>query len=177
MMMMMTNNKNFSTSTNKNPIDNKWSKNECSFQYKKAINNNRISRAKLISDSKTIFYKEIKTIKQTLINNGFPNYIADEQIKRMIKQVSQQNKHCNTPLNKNTFIRHFYRNEMHNNYELDEHILIHWFKETYSPVILIKIKLIIYYNKSKISNPVINNNFTPSIVVLKKKLYINLNFC
>ena len=41
---------------------------------KKAIINNLISRAKLISSFKTIFHKEIKNIKQTLINNGFPNF-------------------------------------------------------------------------------------------------------
>ena len=36
-----------------------------------------------------IFYIEIKkNIKQTLINNGFPNYIFDEQIKCIIKNVS-----------------------------------------------------------------------------------------
>ena len=59
---------------------------------KKTIINNLISRAKLISSSKTILYKEIKNIKQTLIYNGFPNYIVDEQIKCMIKNVNQQNK-------------------------------------------------------------------------------------
>ena len=67
------------------------------YKKKKAIINYLISRAKLISSSKTIFYKEIENIKQALINNGFPNYIVDEQIKRMIKNVNQQNKHCTTP--------------------------------------------------------------------------------
>ena len=38
---------------------------------------NLITRAKVTSSSKTIFYKEIKNIKQTLINNGLPNYIVD----------------------------------------------------------------------------------------------------
>ena len=58
---------------------------------KKTIIHNLISRAKLISSSKTIFYKEVENIKQALVNNGFPNYIVDEQIKRMIKNVNQQN--------------------------------------------------------------------------------------
>ena len=70
-------------------------KRACRFRYKKAIINLLISCAKLISFSKTIFFKEIKNIKQTLINNGFPNYIVDEQIKCIIK-----NKHCNTQPNK-----------------------------------------------------------------------------
>ena len=52
-------------------------KSECPFRYKKAIINNLIFSAQLISSSKTIFYKELKIIKQTLINNGFPNSIVD----------------------------------------------------------------------------------------------------
>ena len=64
---------------------------------KKAFINNLISHAKLISSSKTIFYKEVENIKQALINNGFPNYIFDEQIKRTIKNVNQQNKDCIIP--------------------------------------------------------------------------------
>ena len=39
-----------------------------------------------------IYHKEVENIKEALINNGFPNYIVDEQIKRMIKNVNQQNK-------------------------------------------------------------------------------------
>ncbi len=68
---------------------------------------NLISHAKLISFFKTIFHKEIKNIKQTLINNQFPNYIVNEQIKRITKYVSQQNKHCNTPPSQQTFIKLF----------------------------------------------------------------------
>ena len=55
-----------------------------------AIIHNLISRAKLISSPNTTFYKEVQYIKQALINNGFPNYIVDEQIKRMIKNVNQR---------------------------------------------------------------------------------------
>ena len=95
---------------------------------KKAIINNLISHAKLISSSKTIFYKEVGNIKQALINNGFPNYIVDEQIKRMIKSINQQNKHWTSPPSQQTCIKLFYRNQMHNTYKSDEKIsktLIH----------------------------------------------------
>ena len=103
-------------------------KSECPFRYKKkqkkkTIIHNLISRAKLISSSKTIFHKVVKNIKQTLINNGFPNFIVDEQIKCMIKNVNQQNKHCTTPPSQQTFIKLFYRNQMHYNYKSDEKIL------------------------------------------------------
>ena len=140
------NNNNFTTSTYKKPSSNNSCtfnfKSECPFRYKKAIIHNLISRAKLISSSKTIFYKEVENIKQALINNGFPNYIVDEQIKRMIKNVNQQNKQCTTPSSQQTYIKLFYRNQMHYNYKSDE--------------------------KFKTSNLVIRNNSSPSIGVLQK---------
>ena len=109
-VLIGTNNNNFTTSTYKKSSNNNTCtlnfKSECPFQYKKEIINNLISRAKLIS-SKTIFYKEIKNIKQTLISKGFPDYIVHEQIKHIIENVSQQNKHCNTPSSKQEFIKLF----------------------------------------------------------------------
>ena len=80
-VLIDTNNNNFTTFTYKTPSNNNSCilnfKSECPFRYKKAIINNLISCAKLISSSKTIFYKEVENIKQALINNGFPNYIVD----------------------------------------------------------------------------------------------------
>ena len=106
------NNNNFTTSTYKKPSNNNFCtlnfKSECPFRYKKGIINNLIFRAKLISSPKTIFYKEIENIKQALINNEFPNYIVDEQIKRMIKNVNQQNKQCTTPPSQQTYIKLFF---------------------------------------------------------------------
>ena len=108
------NNNNFTTSTYKKPliitpVPSTLKVNAAS-DIKKAIINNLISHAKLISSSKTISYKELENIKQALINNGFPNYIFDEQIKRMIKNVNQRNKHCITPPNQQTYIKLFYHN-------------------------------------------------------------------
>ena len=57
-----------------------------------------------------IFYKEVKNIKQSLINNGFPKYIVDEQIKLMIKNVNQQNKYCTTPTSQQIFIKFEHQN-------------------------------------------------------------------
>ena len=55
------NNNNFTTSTYRKPCNNNAFavnfKSECQFRYEKAIINNLISRAKLISSSKTIFQK------------------------------------------------------------------------------------------------------------------------
>ena len=44
----------------------------------------------------------------------------------MIKNVSQQNKHCTTPPSQQTFIKLFNYNQMHYNYKLEnENILKH----------------------------------------------------
>ena len=110
-------------------------------------------------------------MKQTLINNWFPNYTADEQIKRTIRNVSQQNKHCNSPTNKQKNIKLFLR---HYNYKLIENILKTLIKINILPTDPNKkIKVIIYYNKFKTSNQVI----PPPRLGFCKKLtfYINLN--
>ena len=54
--------------------------------YKRSIIKTLISRAKLLSSSRTLFLNELKNIKQTLMNNGFPNYIADTEIKQFINK-------------------------------------------------------------------------------------------
>ena len=93
---------------------------------------------KLISSSKTIVNKELKNIKQMLIINGFPNKIVDVEIKHTIRNVNQQNKHCNTPANKQKFIKHFYRNKMHYNNKLDENIFKTLIKRNILPMDLTK---------------------------------------
>ena len=50
-------------------------------------------------------------------------YIVDEQIKRMVKNVNQQNIYCTTPPSQQKYIKLFYRNQMHYNYKSDEKIL------------------------------------------------------
>ena len=86
----------------------------------------------------------------------------------MIKNVNQQNKQCTTPSSQQTYIKLFYRNQMHYNYKSDEKImktLIH--KNILPTDPNKKIKLIIYYNKFKTSNLVSSN-------LLKQKLH---HFC
>ena len=52
--------------------------------------------------------------KQALINNGFPNYIVDEQIKCIIKNVNQQNKQYTTPSSQHFTTITFYLRIMKN---------------------------------------------------------------
>ena len=55
------------------------------------------------------------------------------QIKCIIRNVSQQNKHCNIPTNKQKVIKLFYQNQMHYNYRLDVNILKRLIKRNILP--------------------------------------------
>ena len=60
--------------------------------------------------------------------------VVDEQIKFTVKNVSQQNKHCNTQPNKQIINNKlFYRNQMHYNYKSDENIFKMLIKKKYTP--------------------------------------------
>ena len=89
-------------------------------KYKIAIIKNLIHRAFYISSSKTIFYKELTNIKQTLINNNFLNKLVDQQIKLDLHNI-HKNKNNNTTNNNNiNRINLYYRHQMHNNNKLDQ---------------------------------------------------------
>ena len=83
-------------------------KSECPEQHKTAMTKNLIYRAQLISSSKTIFYAELKNIKQTLINNDFPNHIVNEQIKRAMKNIKSNCNGNNTTSNNSKYIKLFF---------------------------------------------------------------------
>ena len=77
--------------------------------------------------------------------------------------------HHHTPSSQQTYIKLFYRNQMHYNYKSDEKILKTLIHKNILPTDPNKkIKLVIYYNKFKTSNLVIRNNSSPSIGVLQK---------
>ena len=64
--------------------------------------------------SRTIFLHELKNVKQTLINNAFPNYIVDTEIKHFINKTEQHN--IDNILNTKQSINIYYKNQFHNNY-------------------------------------------------------------
>ena len=110
----------------------------------------------------------IENIKQALINDGFPNYFVDEQIKRMIKNVNQQNIHYTS--SQQRYIKLFYCNQMHYNYKSDEKILKTLIQRNILPTDPNKkIKLIIYYKKFKTSNLVIKKISHLRLVFWKKQ--------
>ena len=75
----------------------------------------------LLSSSRTIFLNKLKNWKQTLIiNNGFPNYIVDTEIKQFINKPEHNTDNI---LNHEQSINLYYKNQFHSNYKIDEHIL------------------------------------------------------
>ena len=59
-------------------------------------------------------------IKQTLINNEFPNYIVDTEIKHFINKTEY---YIDKTLNHKQPINLYYQNQFHDNYKIDKHIL------------------------------------------------------
>ena len=113
-------------------------------------------RAFYISSSKTIFYKELANIKQTLIKNNFPDELVNLQIKLEVQNINKSNNSINT--NNTNRINLYYRNQMHYNYKLDEQAITNIIKTHIKPIEKRKqIKLIIYYTKFTVSNLIAKN--------------------
>ena len=123
---------------------------ECPQKYKIAIIKNLIHIAICIFSSKTIFYKELINIKQTLVNNNFPNKLVNQQIKLYLHNIYKNN---NTTNNNNTNrINLYYRNKMHYNYKLNEQAITNIMKRCIKPIKKQKqIKLIVFYTKFETS--------------------------
>ena len=140
--------------------------NECPPKYKIAIIKNLIHRAFYIS-SQTIFHKELTNIKQTLVNNNFPNKLVDQQIKLYLQNINKNN---NTTNNNNTNrINLYYRNQMYYNYKSDEQAITNIIKRHLKPIEKQKqIKLTIYYTKFKTSKLIVKNNTNSVKMYLKQ---------
>ena len=132
--------------------------------HQRTIIKTLISGAELISSSRTIFFNELRNIKQILIYNGCPNYTVDK-IKDSIHKTEQHN--IDSTLSHKKPINLHYQNQFNNNYKIDEHVL----EKTYPKNVLPtdpnkkkkKTRLIIYYNNFKISNLIISNNSSPYV--------------
>ena len=60
-------------------------------------------------------------MKQTLINNGFPNYIVDPEIKHFINNTEQHN--MDNTLNYKQSINLYCKTQFYSNHKIDEYIL------------------------------------------------------
>ena len=68
-------------------------------KYKIALIKILLHKAYHISSSKTIFYQELKNIKQNSVNNNFPNKLIDQQINQYLHNI---HKNSNKNNNNNT---------------------------------------------------------------------------
>ena len=136
-------------------------KSECPNRYKIAVIKNFIYRAKTISSNDNIFFKALSNIKQTLINNNFPNHIVDQQIRITLKNHygNNGNKQINKPSDAEKTITLFYCNQFHCNYKQDETTMKTLIRQHISAVDpTSEVKLIIYYRKFKTQNLLLDNN-------------------
>ena len=132
---------------------------ECPQKYKIAIIKNLIHRTFYIS-SKIIFYKELTNIKQTLVNNNFPNKQVNQQMKLYLYNIHKNN---NTTNNNNANrMNLYYRNQMQYNYKLDKQAITNIIKTQK------QIKLIIYYTEFKTSNLIVENNTNSAKILLNQ---------
>ena len=81
-----------------------------------------------------MFMNELKNIKQTLINNGFPNYIVNREIKYFINKTEQHN--IDNTFNHKQSINLYYKNQFYSNYKIDEHMLKNLIQKIFSLLIL-----------------------------------------
>ena len=96
-------------------------KSECSQKYKNSVITNYLNRAYNITNNWLEFHQEAQHIKQILINNNFTNTVVDTHIKKFInKKINNEESIKNE--NKNP-IKVLYKNQMQNNYKLDERII------------------------------------------------------
>lgn len=89
---------------------------QCPKRYKIAVITNFVNRAYKNSSSQRIFLGELKHIKQRWVNNDFPSYIIDKQIKSFLQKIHNTHNKNTIPQNINIF----YCNQMHNNYKQNE---------------------------------------------------------
>ena len=107
MMMMMISLYKTLTNDNSTLLNNQ--------KYKMAIKKNLIHRAFYMSSSQAISYKELTNLKQTLVNNNFPNKLVDQQLKQYRHNIHKNNYTTNDD-NTNRINLHC-RNQMHYNYK------------------------------------------------------------
>ena len=73
--------------------------------------------------------KELTNIKQTLVNNNFPNKLIDQQIKLYFHKINKNKNNTNTKI-----INLYYKNQMHKNCKLDEQVITNIINKPIKPI-------------------------------------------
>ena len=133
-------------------------KSECVDKYKDSVITNYLTRAYKISDSWNTFHREIKHIKQVLVNNNYSNRTVDQHIKKFLeRKVIEEQTRDNSQI-----IRIFYQNQTHANCKLDEKILNNIVQSNVKCTEENKkLRIIFYYKNQKTHSLIMKNNLSP----------------
>ena len=149
---------------------------ECVQRYKDSVIFSYLNRAYKVTRTWKDFDQEIQQVKQLLVNNNFSNTEIDSHINRFIDKKMQTSD--TSSQQKPTELKIFYKNQMHQNYKLEERILKEIIYENTKCVNpQEKLTLIIYYKNLKTSNLIMKNNPSPKPPTLQQHNVIYMYSC
>ena len=130
---------------------------ECPLRYKVSVLTNFLKRAYKVSSNWTLFNVECARIKQIMVNNGYSNSFVDENIKRFINRVKQDE--TETQPNTGQCKKLFYCNQYSSNYKDDERVLKKLITNNVKTVKAEdRLKFVIFYQNRKTRDLVMKNN-------------------
>ena len=138
---------------------------ECPDKYKLSVINNYLNRAYRISDTWQKFHQEIAHIRQTLVNNNYPNTVFDNQLRNFLEKKQSKEE----PLKNKQLIPIYYESQMHKNYKIEERIIKDIvYNNTKCLDESSKINLVFYYKSPKTANFVMKNDMSPTTTMLQQ---------
>ena len=138
---------------------------ECPQRYKDGTVKALIHRTYKISSSWHHFQSSINILKQSLINNNYPNRNFDHILNSYLNKIHRHHQ----PTSDCTTHTVFYRNQFSFNYKVDERIIKEIvYNNTKCRNDSENLKLVIYYKSTTITNLVLKNNSSPPPPALKQ---------
>ena len=132
---------------------------ECPDRYKKAVITAYINRAIHVCSSREVLDEELNRVTQLLVNNNFPQYLIQREIKTMLVKYNENKENIAT---KTEGIKLYYQNQMNDGYKMDEKVLNKIIKDNVKSTDPgKKICLIVYYKSLKTKNLIMKNNMSP----------------
>ena len=132
---------------------------ECPDRYKKAVITAYINRAIHVCSSREVLDEELNRVTQLLVNNNFPQYLVQREIKKMLVKYNENKENVETKMGS---IKLFYQNQMNDGYKMDEKVLNKIIKDNVkSTDPEKKVSLNVYYRSLKTKNLIMKNNMNP----------------
>ena len=138
---------------------------ECPQRYKDGTIKALIHRTYKISSSWSHFQNSVNILKQSLVNNNYPNRNFDHILNSYINKIFRQDPAPET----NVTHTIFYKNQFSFNYKIDERIIKEIvYNNTKCTKSSEKLNLVIYYRSNTVTNLVMKNNSSPPLPPLKQ---------